>query len=137
MKIRADVTSTGSLPLTVDAKGIVSEVTRAHADYLAAHVRASTDPITGAPRRDLEPKAANKPGRKGGRGYDTGLLATMPSRVGGGHFAATGKITVPSERRNYVFIAASRGETYLTTDGLAGLALERELAEAVDREIDR
>lgn len=128
-------TVTGTFPdldLDLDAKAIVTEVTRQLQDYIRSTIQSSTDPETGDQKPELSEKR-KKITRKGGRGYATGRLAQgLRVKITSTATGATGRIEVPRDRADFVYTEARfRNVQYLTLEGKAWALVDQAMTEAV------
>lgn len=128
VKTRSDI----KLP-TFDSRDLATVGGDALLEHLFESITTSTDPATGA-RLPLSAKAAAKPGRSGGRGYDTGELADELLRRAptGSRRVASIKIVPPRSRLVFLNAEKARGYTYLTADGAAGEAVAAAVGGALD-----
>lgn len=137
--MRFDITapslSLEELGLDVDAKQLARAGADGLADHLERSIKAGIDPETGAPKKPLSDRAARKPGRKGGRGYDTGHLAnSLKVRGRGSSLKGSAKVSAPSDRAAFLAREARDGVRYLSGDGLAGVAIDEAVTEELERQ---
>lgn len=134
-------TVTGTFPdldLDLDAKAIVTEVTRQLQDYIRSTIQTSTDPETGSQKPDLSEKR-KRITRKGGRGYATGRLAQgLGVKISSTATGATGRIEVPRDRADFVYTEARyRNVQYLSLEGKAWKIVEEAMQEAIENAAEK
>lgn len=135
MKIDVDFETTGSFA-KIDAKAIAEAGARGLVAHTSDSIRDSTDPATGIGKPAIKPRTAAKPDRKGGRGYDTGLLADgIRARSTGSTIRGSSRVGLPKGRHAFVASEALRGVVYLSTEGLAAEAIDNAVSGVLEDEI--
>lgn len=136
LKIRARSAGLEVLP-TFDSRDIAAAAGDALLDHIHRSISTSVDPATGTPL-PLSERAARKPGRGGGRGYDTGELADELVRRAPTGSRRTARVRLVPPRSRLVFLSTEerRGYNYLTAEGLAAKAIEAGASEAIDEALE-